>query len=83
VHGFHIALTFLAVIGKRFGDAELADILVESEIVGTNAVTGVVLGKHYNPAVRCHQIVIEALYRTLWKLFDECVEQREASDTTN
>ena len=46
--GFHIAMTFLAVLGKRFGDAGLHDILVESGIVGTSAVHGVLSGKHYN-----------------------------------
>ena len=62
---FHIALTFLAVIGKRFGDGGLHDVLVESGIVGPNAVSGVLLGKHYNRAraLRCHKTILEALFR--------------------
>lgn len=82
--GFHIALTFLAVIGKRFGDAGLSDILVESGVVGSNAITGVVSGKHYNRAVRAHKIVVEALHRTLWKMFEESLEQHPGeSNITN
>ena len=32
--GFHVACTFLAVIGLRFGDAGLRDLMVESSLVG-------------------------------------------------
>jgi len=31
---FHIALTFITVIGKRFGDAGLKDVLIEANIFG-------------------------------------------------
>ena len=45
---FHTICAFLAAIGKRFGDAGLADILVESGIVGSGSVAGVLEGRHYN-----------------------------------
>ena len=46
---FHIACTcLLAVIGKRFRDAGLEDIIIASEIIGIGSVNGVLLGKHYN-----------------------------------
>ena len=32
--GFHTACIFLGVIGKRFGDAGLKDLIVESELLG-------------------------------------------------
>ena len=32
--GFHIAMTFIGVIGKRFKDAALKDLLVESTLFG-------------------------------------------------
>ena len=43
---FHVAMTMLAVIGKRFADAGLKLILIESGIVGPFAITGVLIGKH-------------------------------------
>ena len=36
----HIACTLLAVIGKRFRDAGLEDIIIESEIIGIASVNG-------------------------------------------
>ena len=68
--GFHIAMIFLAVIGKRFGDAGLQDVLIESGIVGSNAVSGVLSGKHYNRALRCHKAMVEALLRMQWRAFE-------------
>ena len=51
-------LCLLAAIGKRFGDASLADVLVESGIVGSGSVAGVIEGRHYNRAVRTHKVHI-------------------------
>ena len=79
--GFDIALTFLAVIGKRFGDAGLSDIMVESGIVGTAAVNSVIAGKQYNRSVLSHKIVLEALNRILWREFEGwLVEQPDMED---
>ena len=47
---FHIICTFLAVLGKRFGESGLQDLLVESGVVGNGAVNGILQGKHYNRA---------------------------------
>ena len=68
--GFHIAMTFLAVIGKRFGDAGLQDVLIESGVVGSNAVNSVLSGKQYNRGLRCHKAVLEALMRMQWHAFE-------------
>jgi hypothetical protein len=35
---FHTSMTFLAVIGKRFADAGLRDLIVESDLLGINKV---------------------------------------------
>ena len=49
--GFHITATFLAVFGKRHGDAGLQDMLVESGIVASGSVSAVLDGCHYNRPV--------------------------------
>ena len=53
---FHTICAFLAAIGKRFGDAGLADVLMESGIVASGSVAGVIEGRHYNRAVRTHKV---------------------------
>ena len=53
IGSFH---TILAAIGKRFGDAGLADVLMESGIVASGSVAGVIEGRHYNRAVRTHKV---------------------------
>jgi len=53
---FHTICAFMAAIGKRFADAGLADILIESDIVATGSVSGVLEGRHYNRAVRMHKV---------------------------
>ena len=61
--GFHIALNYLAVIGKIFQDSGLYDIMVESEIHGSHAASVLLQGKSYNRGVRAHKIVLEGLLR--------------------
>ncbi len=45
------------IIGKRFRDAGLKDICIESGIVAEGSVNGVLDGKHYNRAVRVHKCI--------------------------
>lgn len=56
IGSFHTICAFLAAIGKRFGDAGLADVLMESGIVASGSVAGVIEGRHYNRAVRTHKV---------------------------
>ena len=72
--GFHITLIMLAVIGKRFVDSGLQSILIESGIVGSSAVQGVLSGKHYNRAIRCQKIVRESFFRMCWRAFEKWLE---------
>ena len=56
---FHTICAFLAAIGKRFGDAGLADVLMESGIVGSGSVGGVIEGRHYKRAVLTHKVHVD------------------------
>lgn len=60
---FHTICAFMAAIGKRFGDAGLSDVLIESGIVASGSVSGVLEGRHYNRAVRTHKVIV-VLYMT-------------------
>ena len=60
----------LAVIGKRFGDAGLRDLSVESGVIADGSIVGVLDGKKYNRAIRLHTLVYEALLRLAWSGFE-------------
>eukprot|EP00117_Sycon_ciliatum_P049998 scpid66835/ scgid35355/ len=59
--GFHITMTLLSVIGKRFMDAGLLDLLVEAQVAGSATASLALSGKQYNRGVRFH-----TLWRKLW-----------------
>ena len=64
---FHRTCAFLAVIGKRFGEAGFSDVLVESGLNGSGLIAGVLEGRHYNRAI--HKIMMETLLRLRWESY--------------
>ena len=60
---FHIIMSFLSVLGKRFGAGGLTDLWVEADIVAPGSVNAALQGRHYNRSVRAHKVVYEALSR--------------------
>ena len=81
MEAFHIACTLLAVIGKRFKDAGLEDIIIESEIIGIGSVNGTLLGKHYNRGMRLYKIVGGASFPLKWEAFcDWLLEKNHRTD---
>ncbi|XP_038063921.1 uncharacterized protein LOC119734467 [Patiria miniata] len=75
---FHTTMTALATIGKRFCDAGLQDILIESDVVAPGSMNGVINGHHYNRSIRCHKVMAEALHRLRWQSFIEGVSEVDA-----
>ena len=71
---------FLAVIGKRFRDAGLLDILVESGVAGPASASSALDGRQYNRGVRYHKIVAEALERLRWKAFVDTTGKDQLAD---
>ena len=71
---FRTICTLLAVIGKRFGDAGLHDVAIESGIIAEGSVGSVLDGKQYNRGVRLHKIIYKALMRIVWKGFHSWLE---------
>ena len=60
LRGMHILLTFQAVIGKMFAESGLEDLLVESNVYGSNTVSRIMQRKAYSRGVRAHKLVLEA-----------------------
>ena len=59
--GFHTAMTFLAVIGKKYEESGLEDILMESGVYGSNSVVRLLHGKACNKGMRARKLLLEAL----------------------
>ena len=70
---FHLSCTSCAVIGRRFADAGLQDLVVESGICGSSAVNAAIEDRQYYRAVRIHKLVCEALQRARWKEFERTI----------
>ena len=49
---FHTIMMFLGIIGKRFGDAGLRDLLIQSGVLAEGSVDRALSGKQYNRSVR-------------------------------
>ena len=64
-------MTILAIIGKRFGDAGLHDLLLESGVLASGSINGVLVGKHFNRGLCVHKLVMEAMERLRLQQFGE------------
>ena len=78
--GFHIALNYLAVIGKRFQDSGLEDLLIESNTYGSSTASALLKGKSYNRGVRAHKLVMEAMLRLQWQSFGNWIQNENSSE---
>ena len=67
---FHTICTLLSIMGKRFQDAGLRDLCIESGVIAEGSIAGVVGGRRYSRAVRLHTFVYEAFTRMAWKGFN-------------
>lgn len=77
---FHTTMTVLAILGKRFQDAGLRDLCIESGLIVQGSVSGVLEGRMYNRAVRVHKAIYEGLLRTVWKGFIAWMEANHSGE---
>ena len=71
---FHTLCTFFGIIGKRFQDAGLADICIESGIIAEGSLSGVFSGRKYNRSLCFHKLMYEALMWLAWRGFSDWME---------
>ena len=74
---FHTIGVLLAVLGKRFADSGLRQLLIEAEVVSSGSVNAVLDGKHYKRAVRAHLITAEAPEQLRWRQFEESLGENQ------
>ncbi|KAK3735047.1 hypothetical protein QZH41_001743 [Actinostola sp. cb2023] len=72
---FHTVCTLLSILGKRFQDAGLRDICIESGVITEGSVSGVLEGRKYNRAIRFHKLMYEALQRLVWEGFQTWIDK--------
>lgn len=71
-------MSYLGCIGKRFRNRGLQDLLVESEVLATGSVNGVMKGKH-NRAVTMHKLMAKAMQQMRLKVYMESLPEDEAA----
>ena len=76
--GFHTLMMALGVIGKRFGDAGLKDVLIQSETITEGSADHAISGKMYNRSIRINKYFFEALLRLLKNEFDNYLLENES-----
>ena len=76
---FHTICIFLGIMGKRFQDAGLKDICIESGVITEGSVGGVFERRRYNRAVRFHKLMYKALMRVAWPGFQHWLEENQQS----
>lgn len=77
---FHTMMSFLSTIGKRYEESGLEDILVESGVIASGSMKGVLSGHMYNRSIRAHKLLYEALGRLQITEFIASLAEEEAAD---
>ena len=68
---FHATNVFLNVLGKRFADARLKDLIVESGFLWEDQASQMLKGKDFNNGIRVHLYLEEAINRMKLKGFEK------------
>ena len=71
---FHLACSYLKMIGKKMECSGLSDILLEAGLISPGFLSGVPSGKSYARAIHCHKVMVESLERLLLEQFTEKTE---------
>ena len=80
--GFHRALNYLSLLGKKYASSKLEDLLIESGVYAAGTTSVLILGKSYNCGIQAHKLSTEALFRLLWQAFLQWLENQTAEVTT-
>lgn len=62
---FHIALNFLVIIGKKYLNSGLKDLLIESQVYATGMTLVLMKGKSHKRGVQAHKLCMEAFFRLM------------------
>ena len=68
----HLICAYYKMVGKKMAGSGLSDILLEAGLITSGSVDGVIKGKHYDRAMHCHKVLLEALEQLLFEKFLSC-----------
>ena len=71
----HMLMMFMHILSKRFSDAGIRDVLIQSGVIAEGSVDRALCGKMYNRGVRVYKLMYEAIMR---KVFDSIQTTQEA-----
>ena len=74
---FHTLMIFMQVLFKRFGDAGMKDVLIQSSVIAEGSIESALRGKCYNRGIRLYKNFYEDLLRQMMPHVIEKVNQSE------
>ena len=66
---FHTICSLFGALGKHMKGSGFEEIVIEAGVCANGSLQKVMSGKHYNPILRVHKLVLEALERLLFEVF--------------
>ena len=60
-------MMYMRILSKRYSDARIRNILIQSGTVAEGSMDKVLCGKMYNRGVRAYKMVYEAIVRKIFK----------------
>ena len=87
---FHMVMMYMGILNKRFSDAGVRDVLVQSNTISEGSVDQALCGKQYNRGVRCYKLMYEAVMRRVLEemkmdsagiMYDEDFKEIQSSQT--
>ena len=78
--GLHIAMNFLHTIGRHMSGSGLAEIWLESGILGEVSIKKVLEGKAYAKGMRAHKLTFQAFWRLLYPQIVRFLEDNHNDD---
>ena len=66
---YHIVLCALRCLGKTVEGSGLDECWIEAELYSDTVVTQIINGQHYNRAIKCYQVTLQALSDLWWDTF--------------
>ena len=71
IGSFHTVCAHLKMVGKKMDGSGFSEILLESGLMSSGSLQGVISGKNYSRAMFCHKAMAEGLERMLLRKFQE------------
>lgn len=75
--GLHLANNYIRAIGQHMANTGLAEIWLESGILGEGAIAKVLDGRDYAKAMRAHKLTFQALWRILIPKFIDYLKGKD------